>query len=231
MRKAKILMVAALIGVLACAATAGERDDLWNQVDKAIDSGLPKTAIDLLEQIIPGALEDEAWAEATKAICLQIVYEDWIQGRSMETAITRLQAEIATAPEAMKPVMEAVLAHWFWDYFEGNRYRFVQRTASGEASGEDFTTWDLARILTEIDAHFTAALAAEDQLKAIRVDEWGDLLEKGTTPDSYRPTLYDFLAHEALSFYSAGEQAALGENAFEIMADSPIFAPVAEFLA
>ncbi|MEN6575688.1 MAG: alpha-2-macroglobulin family protein [Phycisphaerales bacterium] len=231
MRRVRILIVAALIGVLACAATAGERDDLWNQVDKAIDSGLPKTAIDLLEQIIPGALEDEAWAEATKAIGLQIVYEDWIQGRNLETAITRLEAEIATAPEAMKPVMEAILAHWFWQYFELNRYRFVQRTASGEASGEDFTTWDLARILTEIDTHFTAALAAEDQLKAIRIAEWDDLLEGGTTPDTYRPTLYDFLAHEALSFYSAGEQAALGENAFEIMADSPIFSPVAEFLA
>ena len=50
-------------------------------------------------------------------------------------------------------------------------------------------------------------------------------------PDTYRPTLYDFLVHEALSFYNSGEQAALPEDAFEIMADSPIFAPVAEFLA
>ena len=30
---------------------------------------------------------------------------------------------------------------------------------------------------------------------------------KGTLPDSYRPTLYDFLAHEALEFYTPGEQA------------------------
>lgn len=231
MRKAQILIVSLLTGVLACAAVAGERDDLWKQVDKAIDSGLPRTAIDLLEQIIPGALEDEAWAEATKAVCLQIVYEDRIQGRSMETAIAGLQEELATAPEAMKPVLEAVLGHWFWNYFNANRYRFLQRTTSGEASGEDFTTWDLARILDEIDAHFTAALANAEQLQAIDIAEWDDLLEKGTTPDSYRPTLYDFLAHDALSFYSAGEQAALGENAFEILADSPIFAPVAEFLA
>ena len=27
-------------------------------------------------------------------------------------------------------------------------------------------------------------------------------------PDSYRPTLYDFIAHEALQFYTSGEQAA-----------------------
>jgi len=231
MRRVRILIVAALIGVLACAATAGERDDLWSQVDKAIDSGLPQTAINVLDQIIPGALEDDAYAEATKAICLRLVYEDWIQGRNMETAITGLQTQIATAREPMKPVMEAVLAHWYWSYFEYNRYRFVQRTSAGEASGEDFTTWDLARILTEIDARFTTALAAEDELKAIAIAQWDDLLEKGTVPDTYRPTLYDFLVHEALAFYSSGEQAALPEDTFEIMADSPIFAPVSEFLA
>ena len=50
-------------------------------------------------------------------------------------------------------------------------------------------------------------------------------------PDSYRPTLYDFLVHEALSFYSAGEQVGtLPQDTFEIMADSPIFAPVSDFL-
>ncbi|UCC96492.1 MAG: hypothetical protein JSW66_11685, partial [Phycisphaerales bacterium] len=52
-----------------------------------------------------------------------------------------------------------------------------------------------------------------------------------TVPDSYRPTLYDFLVHEALSFYSAGEQVgSLPQDAFEFMADSPIFAPVTDFL-
>ena len=56
-------------------------------------------------------------------------------------------------------------------------------------------------------------------------------MEKGTVPDTYRPTLYDFLAYEALSFYSAGEQAGvLPQDTFEFMAESPIFAPVAEFL-
>ncbi|MFC1637272.1 hypothetical protein ACFL5Z_20830 [Planctomycetota bacterium] len=75
------------------------------------------------------------------------------------------------------------------------------------------------------------ALAADQELKAIPIDQWDDLLEKGTSPDSYRPTLYDFLAHEALSFYNAGEQAGmLPQDAFEFMADSPIFAPVVEFL-
>ena len=54
----------------------------------------------------------------------------------------------------------------------------------------------------------TVALAADKPLKATPIAAWDGLLEKGTMPDSYRPTLYDFLAHEALEFYQAGEQGA-----------------------
>ncbi len=232
MKRLQILILAIILGIGVGVCMAGPRDALWDQVDDAIDKGLPKTAIGILDQIIPGALADEAYAEATKAICLKIAQEGRIEGGKAEEMIVRLQDELAEAPEAMKPVMEAVLAHWFWDYFQQNRWRFVQRTQTAEPPGEDFTTWDLARILAEIDRHFTLALADAQGLQAIDINDWDDLLEKGTVPDSYRPTLYDFLAFEALSFYSSSEQAgALPQDAFEIMADSPIFAPVAEFLA
>jgi uncharacterized protein YfaS (alpha-2-macroglobulin family) len=217
--------------VTAYPSVAGPRESLWSQVDEAIEKGLPQTAIAVLDQIIPGALQDQAYAEATKAICLKIALEGRIQGGKVEEKIVRLEAEIAEVPEPMKPVMETILAHWYWQYFRQNSRRFMERTQTAQPPGADFTTWDLPRILAEIDWHFGLALDADQQLKAIPIDEYDDLLERGTVPDTYRPTLYDFLAHEALSFYSAGEQAGvLPQDTFEFMADSPVFAPVAEFL-
>jgi hypothetical protein len=230
------VLIGIIVGVSINVSLGGSRDALWSQVDSAINKGLPKTAIDLLEQIIPGALADQAYAEATKAICLKIAQESRIQGNKAEELIVRLQDEIGSAPEPMKPVMEAVLAHWYWRYFQQNRYRFIQRTATAEPPGEDFTTWDLARILAEIDKHFTLALGGGEtqniaSLQTTPISQWDDLLEKGNMPDACRPTLYDFLVFDALSFYNSGEQAgALPQDSFEIMADSPIFAPVAEFL-
>jgi len=225
------ILTATIIGIAVNVSMAGPRDSLWSQVDDAIERGLPQTAIGILDQIIPGALQDEAHAEATKGICLKIALEGRIQGGKVEEMIVRLETEIAEAPDPMKPVMETILAHWYWQYFQQNRWRFIQRTQTAEPPGADFTTWDLPRILAEIDLHFTIALSADQQLKAIPIEEYDDLLEKGTVPDTYRPTLYDFLAHEALSFYSAGEQAGvLPQDTFEFMADSPIFAPAAEFL-
>jgi len=213
-------------------ATAGPRDHLWNQVDQAIEKGLPRTAITVLDQIIPEATAEQAYAEATRAICLKITLQGRIQGYWIEEMIFLLQVEIDKSPPApMKSVMETVLAHWYWEYFQQNRYRIIERTQTAEPPGVDFTTWDLPSILEEIDSRFTSALSADQQLKAIPIGEFDYLLEKGTVPDSYRPTLYDFLAHEALSFYGAGEQVGvLPRDTFEFMADSPIFAPVAEFI-
>ena len=99
MKRLQILITAIILGIGVGVCMAGPRDALRDQVDDAIDHGLPKTAIDILDQIIPGALADEAYAEATKAICLKIAQEGRIEGGKAEEMIVRLQDELAEAPE------------------------------------------------------------------------------------------------------------------------------------
>src|ERR1039457_1677552 len=106
--------------------SAGQRDDLWRQVNDAVQKGLPKTAITNLEPIIAGALNDKAYAEATRAIAKKIALEGNIQGNKPEEKIVRLETEIVKAPPEMVPVLDTVLAHWYWQYFQQNRWRFMQ---------------------------------------------------------------------------------------------------------
>jgi uncharacterized protein YfaS (alpha-2-macroglobulin family) len=214
------------------AAVAGPRDAQWKKVQEAINKGLPRTAITNLEPIISAALREKAYAEAVKAIGERIALEGNIEGNKPEEKITRLEAEIAKAPPEMVPVLDTLLAHWYWQYFQQNRWRFMQRTATAQAPGKDFTTWDLKRLFAEIDRQFQKALAAEKLLKATAISAWDDLLEKGTMPDAYRPTLYDFIAHEAVQFYTSGEQAgARPQDAFELSAESPVLDTADKFLA
>lgn len=206
------------------------RDEQWKKVQEAIGKGLPKSAIEALEPIIKGSLEDKKYGEATKAIARKIVLEGNIQGNKPEEKIIRLEKEIGTGPAEIKPLLTTLLAHWYWHYFQQNKWRFMQRTATAEAPGKDFTTWDLKRLFAEIDKHFTNALAAEKILKATPVTDFSDVLEKGTLPDTYRPTLYDFIAHEALEFYSSGEQAgAKPQDDFELSNDL-LFPPAEKFV-
>ena len=222
------LVVAAIQASLSAEATPNEA---WQQVDEAVKKGLPKTAIESLDRIIARAMADKAYAEATKAIGMKIALEGDIQGNKAEEKILRLQGQVDKAPAPMRPAMEAILAHWYWQYFQQNRWRFMQRTQTAQSPGPDLQTWDLPRILAEIDRHFTLALADEQTLKAMPVSAYDDLLTKGSLPDAYRPTMYDFLAQEALQFYSAGEQGgAAAEDAFVLTAEGPVFAQAGEFL-
>lgn len=227
----RIVLLLVSMWALQLNAASSQREEQWKKVYDAISRGLPQTAITNLEPIIRGALQDKAYAEAVKAIGQKIALEGNIQGNKPEEKIVRLQAELAKAPPEMAPVLETLLAHWYWQYFQQNNWRFMQRTTTAAAPGNDFTTWDLPRLFAEIDAHFQKALAAEKFLKATPVSAWDDLLQKGTMADSYRPTLFDFIAQEALQFYTSGEQAgAKPQDAFELSADSPVLSPAADFI-
>src|SRR5580658_3678709 len=192
MKRTIKFLALALVMATHFSLSAAPRDDWWRRVDEAIQKGLPKTAITNLEPIIAGALKDKAYPEAAKAIAKKIVLEGNIQGNKPEEKIVRLEAEMARAPKEMGPVLETLLGHWYWQYFQQNRWRFMQRTATDQAPGKDFTTWDLPRLFAEIDRHFQQSLAAEKFLKATPIAAWDGLIEKGTMPDNFRPTLYDF---------------------------------------
>lgn len=211
-------------------AQAAQRAAQWKTVEEAIQKGLPQTAVSNLQPIIAAALADRSYAEATKAIARRIVLEGTIQGNKPEERITRLEAEISRAPEPIKPLLETIQATWYWHYFQQNRWRFLRRTATTQAPGADFTTWDLPRLFAQIDRMFTRALAAAEALRRIPISDFDDLIEKGTVPDRYRPTLYDFVAHEALKFYTSGEQAAARPaDALDFIASEPVYGVVPLF--
>jgi uncharacterized protein YfaS (alpha-2-macroglobulin family) len=225
-------LVAGVAAMLATRIAAQPpQSERWKRVAEANQKGLPRTAIKELEPIIQNALAAKNYPEAIKAIATKINLEGTIEGNKPEEKIVRMKSAIAESPAAMQPAMNALLAHWYWQYFQQNRWRFLQRTRTSEAIGDDVQTWDLPRILVEIAATFEKALANEKELQAIPIAQYGDLLQKGSLPDRYRPTLYDFLAFDALSFYASAEQAgAKAQDAFELSADSPIFAPAGELL-
>jgi hypothetical protein len=217
--------------VLTCGAAAGVRVPLWQKVREATQQGLPQTALQSLPEIIAAAERDHAWAEAVRGVVLRVALEARIQGNKPEEKITRLQAEVARVPAPMRPIMEAVLAEWYWQYFQDNRWRFMQRSQTATAPGDDFTTWDLKRIYAEIDLHFSRALADTTTLRQTSIGDWADLLGGGNSPDAYRPTLYDFVAFEALRFYQSGEQVgAKPEDAFVLRADGPVLDDAGAFV-
>ena len=207
-----------------------DRDALWKQVEQAQSKGLPKSAAKLLTQIYDSAVADKEFAEATKAICYQIRVEGQINQPAMPYSIRKLQAELPKLHPEVQPLANVIQAHWFLSYYYQNRWQIQQRSQTAQSPSDDFETWDSARLLDEVDKLLQASLANSDKLKELPIAQFDKLLDKGTMPDTYQPTLYDFIAHHAAQFYSLDEQIVRAQDNFELTADSPIFADTKSFL-
>ncbi|HEY4302609.1 MAG TPA: alpha-2-macroglobulin family protein [Candidatus Didemnitutus sp.] len=232
MRAISRLLLAATLSLAAVIGRAESRSDLWKKVDDARAKELPRTAIEALNTIATDAMHDRAYGEAVRAICERVGFEAGLESDPERERIVRLGRELEKFPLQIRPLLEAILADNYWSFFQTHRWEYAQRSRTAATTGDDIRTWDLPRILTEIDRHFTAALAAEAALEAEPIGNYRDVIESGTVPVAYRPTLYDFLANEALQFYQAGEQAGVvSENDFEITTANPIFDDTDSFLA
>ena len=175
------------------------------------------------------AQQEKEYNEWMRALSQKIVIEATIQGNKPEEKVKRLKEEFIHADSNTRPLLQAILAQWYWQYYNRNRWRFINRTATEKMSEEDFTTWDLPKIFHEIDSLYSSILRDKNKLTRIPTEDFIGFLEPGSI--ELRPTLYDFIAHEALVFYTSAEQAAAQpEDAFEIDAHSDAFAPAEQFL-
>ena len=86
-------------------------------------------------------------------------------------------------------------------------------------------------MLNHIDFLFRQSLADSQKLQQIPIADYDELIRKGNVSDEHRPTLFDFLAYQALEFYALDEQIVRQQGAFDVLADGPIFSSVEEFLA
>jgi uncharacterized protein YfaS (alpha-2-macroglobulin family) len=209
------------------------REEEWNKVADAEKQGLPKTALERVNPILERALKEKDYPEAIKALVKKIELESRTEGEFAGTAetIKRMRAAVATVPAEMRPVMHTILAHWWWSYAGPEDWDLHDRSVTLGPPDPDIRTWDRARIREQIGKSFADALSAEKELKATPIERYRFLLPAGSIPDKFRPTLYDFLAFEALGFYTSEEHAGpRPPGAYILSADSPIFGTVDEFL-
>jgi len=210
----------------------------WRAVDQALAEQRPLSALGALEGIEKEAIAAGAWDEVARAIATRASAEAAGRAPDDPERLVRLARSIDTAPAPTRGSLEAIAANWMVGYFQANRWRFHERTSGGAEGGvETIAEWDLPKIVAAIRGRFAAALgapgsAARRALQGQRVADWSALLPPATMPDAYRPTLFDVVAHDALSFHTLGERGLVEpEDAFTLEADGPVLDGVAEFRA
>ena len=208
-------------------------DELWAKYRDANNNGLPQTAIKELDTIFQKAVKENEQVHAIKAICKKIVAEGKIQGNKPEEKIIRFEKFIDTADKQIQPLLKVVLAKWYFHYYNRNSYRFINRSkTSADTNLSDFQTWDLPRLFAHIGKLYNSVLDNEEELSKVPISKFDGFLVRGNQPDDLCSNLFEFFAHDALSFYNHRDQSTANpQRAFEVDANSKVFDSLDEFLA
>lgn len=186
--------------------SSNEYDILWRKVENFELNDLSKSALELVNSISKKAKKEKNSPQTVKALLYASKFALTLEEDAQLKIILDFQTEITKAEFPTKNVLESYLANLYWQYFQQNRYRFYNRTKTdSKIDATDFRTWDLNSLFNEINSHFDASLERKKELQQIKIEDFELILNKRADSEKYRPTLFDVLAHTALTFYKTTE--------------------------
>lgn len=181
-------------------------DQLWTDVTKQENDGLSKSALKIVEQISIKAEKDNNAPQQIKALIYESKYALTLEEDAQLSIITKFKAKVSQNEAPVKNVLENILATLYWQYFQQHRYQFYNRTNTAEkVNAEDFRTWDLQTLFDEIHLQYQNSLQNAVILQQVSIEDYSEILNTQKGSKLFRPTLFDLLNHNALSFYTTSE--------------------------
>ncbi|MEZ4883718.1 MAG: alpha-2-macroglobulin family protein [Chitinophagales bacterium] len=179
--------------------------DQWLQVQKAENEGLTQNAEDSVRKIYQKAKEDQNAPQVVKSLLHLWKYTTYKEENSQQKVMNEITEEIKKAQEPLQSVLQNIQANLYWQYYQNNRYRILNRTEIANNKPEDFQTWDANTIIGESIRLYQASLKNKELLQKTKIETFKDILVENEKSKEYRPTLYDLLAHDALDFFMSSE--------------------------
>jgi hypothetical protein len=204
----------------------------WKNIDSLVmKQGLTKTALTAANNIYNSAIKEGNETQVLKALIYQVLLEEPITENGQLTGIQKLEKNLTVVKEPARSVLNNIIAEKYWRYFQENRWKFYNRTAtSTDFKKEDPATWAAEDFHSAISKYYLASLKSEKQLQSTPLTTFEAIIIKGNIR-KLRPTLYDLLAHRALNYFKNDERTITKPAySFEIDNDSA-FAPAETFIS
>jgi uncharacterized protein YfaS (alpha-2-macroglobulin family) len=206
-----------------CNSQNSDYKNLWEQVEKHEIDGLPKSALTIVEQILVLAKKDNNEPQLIKTMFYKSKFALVLEENAQLNIINDFKKHIEISTFPTKNILESLLANMYWQYFNQNRWQFYNRTKTEEkVNTEDFRTWDLQTLFNEIHIHYQKSLLNGLMLQLKPLNNYDDILNLQKDSKIYRPTLFDFLNHEALNFYKTSETN-IAKPVYKFEIDNPQF--------
>ena len=182
----------------------------WKKVDSLNNAGLPKSALEVVNNILADAKSAKDDPQYIKAVIYKLKLESDFREDFFNAAIRYLNGEISTADPVAKSILRSLLGEVYWKYYEQNSYRFSDRTELAEGAGDSIQTWSLNRIASEVTRQYLLSVSESKLLKAIPLGDFSVILESASGEKNNKeidpallPTLYDLLIQRGLEYFTS----------------------------
>ena len=203
-------------------------DNLWNTVETFEVDGLPQSALQVIKTIEKRAKKENNHPQLIKTLLFKSKYALILEEDAQLGIISDFKNQIELNAYPVKNILENILANLYWQYFNQHRWQFYNRTKTAKkVDAKDFRTWDLQTLFNETHLHYQNSLKNGLMLQQEPLEKYNVLLHKQTDSKIYRPTLFDFLSHNALGFYKTNETQII-KPAYKFEIDQPSYIGDAE---
>lgn len=200
----------------------------WKVVDSLENKGLPKSALEKVDEIYVKAVKKNNQPQQAKCLIFKGKFMTQLEEDGFVKAINQFVLEEKQASSPMKSLIQSMLAEQYSSYMQRNYYRFNNRTETPDFKTDDIRTWTIGQLSAESKKYFLQSVE-DDSTKKTNISDWDAILRGGNNVDNLRPTLYDFLANRAIDFLM-NEQNYLTEPVYKFYVDQPFaFADAKEF--
>lgn len=183
----------------------GDYSDLWIKVDSLDKEGLFKSALEIVNTIFAEAKKEDNAPQVVKAVIHRMKYNAYLEEDDFVLALAELNELSEKNAFPIKQLIHSVTAEVYWQYYESNRWEFMERSQTVNFENNDVRTWDLKTISAHVSKHYLLSLESADSLQHADLYDFREILEQNITARNLRPTLYDFLAHRAINYFANAE--------------------------
>ncbi len=201
----------------------------WKRVSEFEKKGLTQSALEEVRKIFSLAVKDANEPQQIKSAMYQMKYRNMVEEDNAQNNLQYLDTLRDHATGAAKNILQSMQAEAYWAYQRSQRYRLYNRTALTEENSHDITTWSNEKLHNTITRLYKASLENKNLLQNTPVTKFEAILDKGKNTAHLRPTLYDFLAHQALEYFVSTERDLTKPSYSFIIKDPKAFSPASEF--
>ncbi len=198
----KLLPLAFLLLPLLSYSQQDNYSEQWKKIESLEARGLVESADSLVTEVLTSASKRKDHIQVIKAKIYHYKFYQINTENSNQFILDDLNSTISSLPAPYKNVMQSYKAMMLEQYYQENRWRSRDRNKTDDPAQGSIDAWDLKTVQDSIHAVYERSLQNEKILISTPAGDIEELLFSNLLNRKYRPTLFDVLAHRALSYYS-----------------------------